>query len=394
MGDGRVNLSAAGQSVAEVVVGLGVVGLDFQGLLVMGDGRVNLSAASQGVAEVVVGFRVVGLDFQGLLVMGDGRVNCRRGQARELCRGYCGIFRVVGLDLPGPSGNGRWPSRPVRGRPGLRRGCCGPRRSRADFQRLLVMGNGLVNLATAGQSVTELVVGYANFAKYKPGRGSRAVSLSAKTMSDATHSPSEPPAPMPKLTPHIQRRYDQDRVHVRHSPSQGNAQPDLWQVGEAVGHGLRLRPAPARSPAPASPDTRASPRANTDTAASRPTSRQRCPPAAPDAAADLPDRQSEFPGADRRPPVLPAKRTDPGRQRRKPGRWPIRDTKGRRSMEPRRPHLGPKGSPRRNTTVSNNSGHLFQDQTPEKRRTGLTRPACPAAGRIRCRRQTMRPSGQ
>ena len=53
----------------------GKVGVDFQGLLVMGDGLVDLSAAGQGHAEVVMGFRVVGLDFQGLLVMGDGLVD-------------------------------------------------------------------------------------------------------------------------------------------------------------------------------------------------------------------------------------------------------------------------------------------------------------------------------
>ena len=51
MGDGLVDLSAAGQSDTEVVVGLGVVGLDFQGLLVMGDGLVDLSAAGQDASQ-------------------------------------------------------------------------------------------------------------------------------------------------------------------------------------------------------------------------------------------------------------------------------------------------------------------------------------------------------
>ena len=50
-------------------MGLGVVGLDFQGLLVMRDRLVDPSAARQSDAEVVVGLGVVGLDFQGLLVM-------------------------------------------------------------------------------------------------------------------------------------------------------------------------------------------------------------------------------------------------------------------------------------------------------------------------------------
>ena len=76
-------------------MGLGKVGLDFQGLAVMGDGLVELSAAGQGDAEVVVGCSVVGLDFQGLAVMGDG---------------------LVDLSAAGQ---------------GIGRGCCGPRRSRA-----------------------------------------------------------------------------------------------------------------------------------------------------------------------------------------------------------------------------------------------------------------------
>ena len=60
MGDGLVNPSAVGQGVAEVVVGLREVGLDFQGLLEMGNGLVNLSAAGQGIAEVAVGLHEVG----------------------------------------------------------------------------------------------------------------------------------------------------------------------------------------------------------------------------------------------------------------------------------------------------------------------------------------------
>ena len=42
-------------------MGLGVVGLDFQGLAVMGDGLVDLSAAGQSQAEVVVGHPTIGI---------------------------------------------------------------------------------------------------------------------------------------------------------------------------------------------------------------------------------------------------------------------------------------------------------------------------------------------
>ena len=55
-------------------MGFLVVGLDFHGLPVMVDGLVELSAAGQDHAEVVVGDRQVGLDFQGPLEMGNGLV--------------------------------------------------------------------------------------------------------------------------------------------------------------------------------------------------------------------------------------------------------------------------------------------------------------------------------
>ena len=56
-------------------MGFGVVGLDFQRLPVMGDSLVDLSAARQSHAEVVVGRHVVGLDFNRFPVMGNSRVD-------------------------------------------------------------------------------------------------------------------------------------------------------------------------------------------------------------------------------------------------------------------------------------------------------------------------------
>ena len=53
MGDRLVDLSAAGQGDAEVVVGIRIVGLDFQGLLVMGNGLVDPSVAGQGVPRLL-----------------------------------------------------------------------------------------------------------------------------------------------------------------------------------------------------------------------------------------------------------------------------------------------------------------------------------------------------
>ena len=78
MGNGLVQLTAVAQAESQVVVGIGVVGLDFQGLLVMGDGLVGLPAAGQYVAEVVVGLGVVGLDFQGLAESAMASSTCPR----------------------------------------------------------------------------------------------------------------------------------------------------------------------------------------------------------------------------------------------------------------------------------------------------------------------------
>ena len=75
MGYGLIDLSPAGQRQSEVVVGLGVLGLDFQGLAVMGYGLIDLSAIGQGHAQVAVGLGIVGLDFQSLLKMNDGLID-------------------------------------------------------------------------------------------------------------------------------------------------------------------------------------------------------------------------------------------------------------------------------------------------------------------------------
>ena len=53
MGDGLVDLPAAGQRNAEVAVGFRVVGLDFQGLLVMGDGLIDPPAAGQAIPRLL-----------------------------------------------------------------------------------------------------------------------------------------------------------------------------------------------------------------------------------------------------------------------------------------------------------------------------------------------------
>ena len=85
------NCPRSRHGVTQVVVGLGVVGLDFQRLLIMGDGRVDLSALRHGNAEVIVGLGVVGLDFQRLLIMGDGRIDLSASR-QDVTEAVCGLI--------------------------------------------------------------------------------------------------------------------------------------------------------------------------------------------------------------------------------------------------------------------------------------------------------------
>ena len=59
-GDGLVQLLLLAQGDAEVVVGHGVLRVEFDGLAVGGDGLVQLLLVEQGDAEVVVGPGVFG----------------------------------------------------------------------------------------------------------------------------------------------------------------------------------------------------------------------------------------------------------------------------------------------------------------------------------------------
>ena len=54
MGDGLVDLTAAGEDVSKRVVGLDVVGIQFQTLAVIRNGLVDLSAASEEVSEGLI----------------------------------------------------------------------------------------------------------------------------------------------------------------------------------------------------------------------------------------------------------------------------------------------------------------------------------------------------
>ena len=59
---------------APVVVGVGVVGVEFDGLVVIGQGLVVAALVVVGDAPVDVGLGVVGVEFDGLVVVGQGFV--------------------------------------------------------------------------------------------------------------------------------------------------------------------------------------------------------------------------------------------------------------------------------------------------------------------------------
>ena len=62
------------QGNTEVAVGLGVLRVDFDGLLKAGDGFVHLALGRQRIAQVVPGLGELRVDFDGLLKAGDGLV--------------------------------------------------------------------------------------------------------------------------------------------------------------------------------------------------------------------------------------------------------------------------------------------------------------------------------
>ena len=62
------------QHDSQVVLGLGVVGFEAEGLLIAGHGLVEPALPRQGNAQVVVGLGRVGLEAEGLLIVRDGLV--------------------------------------------------------------------------------------------------------------------------------------------------------------------------------------------------------------------------------------------------------------------------------------------------------------------------------
>src|SRR5689334_23644731 len=71
------------ESHAEVVVGLGVVGLEPNGLPQLGDAGVVLPLLVKGETQIIVGLGVVGLEPNGLPVLGNGGVVLTLGGKSE-----------------------------------------------------------------------------------------------------------------------------------------------------------------------------------------------------------------------------------------------------------------------------------------------------------------------
>jgi len=54
-------------SLGQIVLHLGIVGIEFQGLLEVGHGLVHPTLLEKHNPKVIVGLKVVGVEFQGLL---------------------------------------------------------------------------------------------------------------------------------------------------------------------------------------------------------------------------------------------------------------------------------------------------------------------------------------
>src|SRR5205823_8343516 len=71
---GFVETVHAGESDAEIRIGLGVIRLQPQSVAIAGDGVVVSALPQVSIGEVVMGFREVGPKLQGLLMTGNGVV--------------------------------------------------------------------------------------------------------------------------------------------------------------------------------------------------------------------------------------------------------------------------------------------------------------------------------
>ena len=70
--DGIADLPLPQEDISQIVVRLGVIGLDPQGLLEVGDGFLDLACLRQSDPQIGVRFGVIGLAPQRLFIMPDG----------------------------------------------------------------------------------------------------------------------------------------------------------------------------------------------------------------------------------------------------------------------------------------------------------------------------------
>src|SRR5271155_1654095 len=73
-GEGLVEFSLVIQGVCEIKVSLGEVGPEHDSLMIGGDGLIKLPPGSQGIAEIAVGFGIIGLQRDGLTDQTDRNV--------------------------------------------------------------------------------------------------------------------------------------------------------------------------------------------------------------------------------------------------------------------------------------------------------------------------------
>ena len=98
--DGFFDLALVSEGIAEIVVGLGVIGLQFQSFVVVAHRLRHLVLQLEGSSEVVVGLGVVGLQAKGLAVVSHrvGDVVLQLEGGSEVVVGF-GVVRLIANGL-------------------------------------------------------------------------------------------------------------------------------------------------------------------------------------------------------------------------------------------------------------------------------------------------------
>ncbi len=97
--DGAVGIARGGLGEAAVVVGLGVVGIEFDGASIVGDGAGEIALGEFGMAAIAVGFGEFRIEGNGASAVRDGAVGVALGSPGQTAVAIS--LGVFGIDLDG-----------------------------------------------------------------------------------------------------------------------------------------------------------------------------------------------------------------------------------------------------------------------------------------------------